>query len=89
MSKQEIIEGIRKVAEDRGYEVVEENLEIIVKGLIRNFEKYGGYYCPCRLVKDDDGWKKKITCPCDFLDDEIAKDGICHCRLYRKMTNEV
>lgn len=82
-TKQEIIDGIRKVAEERGYEVIEDNLDTIVKGLLRNFEKHGGYYCPCRLVKGDDEWKLQITCPCVFLDDEIAENGICHCRLYQ------
>ena len=82
-TKQEIIDGIRKVAQKRDYEVIEDNLDTIVKGLIKNYEKYGGYYCPCRLVKDDDEWKKKITCPCIFLDNEIKENDICHCRLYR------
>jgi ferredoxin-thioredoxin reductase catalytic subunit len=87
LTAEDIIKSIKKVALDRGYEVIEDNLNIIVKGLMKNYEKHGGYYCPCRLVKDDDEWKKKITCPCVFLDDEIAEKGECHCRLYRKSPN--
>lgn len=80
----EIRKNIYRVASERGYAVVEENLNAIVRGLIKRFEKHGGYYCPCRLVKDDPDWRKKITCPCAFLDDEIKEEGKCHCNLYKR-----
>jgi len=85
LTRDDIRNRIYAVAEERGYQVIEDNLENIVTGLIKRNEKYGGHYCPCRLVKDDDDWKKQITCPCEFLDDEIAENGECHCRLYKKV----
>jgi len=81
----ELRDQIYAVAEDRGYAVIEKNLDLIIKGLVKRNEKFGGYYCPCRLVRDDAEWKEKITCPCAFLDDEIVEKGECHCRLYKKL----
>ena len=43
----------------------------------------GKYYCPCKQHHPPDP-KTDVTCPCPTLDEEIAKDGYCHCRLFFK-----
>ena len=56
----------------------------VVKGLIRNKEKHGEFYCPCRFVTGDKEKDKEIICPCVFHLKEIEKDGKCHCGLFVK-----
>jgi len=54
----------------------------IIKGLLRNEERYGYRSCPCRLasgIKDRDA---DIICPCVYKDPDIAEYGSCFCELY-------
>lgn len=83
-TREALIAQIYAVADKRGYEVIESNLDAIIKGLLKRKQTKGGYYCPCRIVKDDEEWKKNIICPCIFLDEEIKEKGKCHCNLYQK-----
>jgi ferredoxin-thioredoxin reductase catalytic subunit len=50
-------------AEKRGFGVYEDNVENIIDGLIENKEELGDYYCPCRVVLDNEHYKKAIVCP--------------------------
>lgn len=59
-------------------------VERIISGLLRNEEKYGEKYCPCRRVSGDKEEDSKKICPCVWHKDEIAKDGHCFCNLYVK-----
>ncbi len=62
----------------------EDHLRIVIRGLVRNKEKFGRPYCPCRLRSGDEERDRAIECPCIYHKDEIAKDGHCHCLLYYK-----
>ena len=75
-TKEDIVKNIREVAKSRGYNIIEDNLDIVVQGLIANWELYGDYHCPCQIVKDG------TQCPCITLDDQMGKNGRCHCNLY-------
>ena len=60
-------------------------LDTVIRGLLRNEQKFGKRYCPCRLRSGDVEKDRAIICPCIYHKDEIAKDGHCHCQLdYRK-----
>jgi ferredoxin-thioredoxin reductase catalytic chain len=56
----------------------------IIGGLLKNEEKYGQIYCPCRRVSGDKEEDSKKICPCFWHKDEIEKDGHCFCNLYTK-----
>lgn len=45
--------------------------------MIKNEEKYGKKYCPCRKIHRDE-----IVCPCVYHKEEIKKQGHCHCFLF-------
>ena len=62
----------------------EDHRRIVIRGLVRNKEKFGRPYCPCRLRSGDEERDRAIECPCIYHKDEIAKDGHCHCLLYYK-----
>lgn len=54
----------------------------VVGLMTENFKEHGHYYCPC---KQEDGPPVEGTdplCPCPEMQDEIAQDGHCACRLF-------
>ncbi|MDR0362340.1 MAG: ferredoxin:thioredoxin reductase [Planctomycetota bacterium] len=54
----------------------------ILGAMIKRREKFGEYYCPCRVVSGDKERDAKIICPCVYHVEEIAERGFCHCRLF-------
>jgi ferredoxin-thioredoxin reductase catalytic subunit len=54
----------------------------MIGGLVRNRQKSGEQYCPCRPRSGDRQKDTAIICPCIRHRDEIAGDGHCRCRLY-------
>ncbi|MFW5858320.1 MAG: ferredoxin-thioredoxin reductase catalytic domain-containing protein [Planctomycetota bacterium] len=54
----------------------------VLNGMARRKEKQGEAYCPCRIVTGEPEADRKIICPCVYHEDEIARDGHCHCRLF-------
>jgi len=57
-------------------------LDIVIRGLARNCQKFGHAYCPCRLRSGDPEKDNEIICPCIFHGDEVEREGHCHCRLF-------
>ena len=43
---------------------------------------FGKRYCPCFEPSGDKSLDKRMSCPCEFIDDEIAEYGTCHCALF-------
>ena len=75
---------MKKEAEEGGYRFNpdQEFTKNLVKGLLRNEQRYGYMSCPCRLAtgkKEDD---LDIICPCDYRDADVAEFGACYCALY-------
>lgn len=62
----------------------EKQLATVIRGLVRNKNKFGRPYCPCRLRSGDEEKDRAIECPCIYHKDEVADLGACHCRLYFK-----
>ena len=56
-------------------------VEQVIRLMANNYLEFGKYYCPCKQhhpVEPD----KDPVCPCAEVDDEVKKDGHCHCRLF-------
>lgn len=85
-NSEEIIKPYKKHADESGFNLNpdEKSVERVMQGLLRNEEKYGERYCPCRRVTGDKEQDKKIICPCAYHKDEVVKDGQCFCRLFTK-----
>lgn len=83
---EKIIEQFDNYAKSAGIKLNpdKKTVERVANGLLRNEEKYGEKYCPCRRVTGDKEADKKIICPCIYHKDEIEKDGHCLCNLYVK-----
>lgn len=81
---EELVKNSEKHAEANGFKLNPDQkvVERVVNGLLKNKEKYGKIYCPCRRITGNRTDDKKITCPCIYHKDEIAKDGKCFCGLF-------
>ncbi len=94
MTENGTIEQIRawakKYAKERGWvlNTDERQLNTVLRGLARNKERLGEQYCPCRLRSGDPEKDRIIICPCIYHEEEIAKEGKCHCNLFFKKRSE-
>jgi ferredoxin-thioredoxin reductase catalytic subunit len=59
-------------------------VEGVVKGLFRNKETRGEFYCPCRIPSGDKEKDKDLICPCVFHRGEIEIQDHCKCFLFFK-----
>jgi ferredoxin-thioredoxin reductase catalytic chain len=83
---EELIKKYQEYAKENGFQLNTDKkiVERIINGLLRNKEKYGQMYCPCRRVSGDKEEDSKKICPCFWHKEEINKDGHCFCNLYIK-----
>jgi len=86
VDKENLRKSRQAIAEAKGWKLNPDTdvVNTILDGLIRNYEKHGALYCPCRMVKGDKKEDLKIICPCIYAADEVLDDGCCHCMLYVK-----
>lgn len=59
-------------------------VDSLIKALLERERKYGQKYCPCRRVTENQEENNKIICPCIYCEEEIKKNGHCHCFLFVK-----
>lgn len=80
----------RILAEVEGYELNPDTIHVtkILKGLLAREKKYGKRYCPCRVVTGDMAQDAGSVCPCIYHRDEIAKGGMCHCKLFVRVSED-
>jgi len=83
-TKEQIIERSRKYAQENRFQLnpKKEIVDSIALGLMRNREKHGQLYCPCRKVTGDVTEDAKKICPCFWHRQELEKDGHCLCYLF-------
>ncbi len=60
----------------------QEIVRTILTGLLKNKDKKGELYCPCRITTGNKEKDKDIVCPCIFHKQEIQKTGYCKCNLF-------
>ena len=52
--------------------------EEIVAGLLEKRDRFGDFYCPCRLLH-----RPEYQCPCrPTRSGDVERDGRCHCGLF-------
>ncbi len=83
-TEEEMLAWARDEAERCGYRLNpdERQLGAVIKGLVRNRERFGERYCPCRIRSGDPEKDAAIVCPCVHRDEEVAAEGRCHCNLF-------
>lgn len=82
--EQELIDWAKNYASSQGWTVNPDpgKLDVVIRGLLRNKDRFGERYCPCRIRSGDYEKDREIICPCVFHRDEIRDDGQCHCNLF-------
>jgi len=75
---------LKKDAIDGGYRINPDTefVKNLVRGLLRNEQRYGYRACPCRLASGKKEEDLDIVCPCDYRDVDIGDFGACYCALY-------
>jgi ferredoxin-thioredoxin reductase catalytic subunit len=76
--------SLKKEAEDGGYRFNPdvEFTKNLIRGLIRNEQRYGYRACPCRLASGRAAEDLDIVCPCDYRDPDLDEYEACYCALY-------
>ena len=71
-------------AEEGGYHLNPdvEFTKNLVRGYIKNEQRYGYPSCPCRLASGKKEEDLDIICPCDYRDPDLEEYGACYCALY-------
>jgi len=85
----ENFERLKRIAEKKEY-VFNPNKDWVgqvITLMCNNFEEFGKYFCPCKQHHPVEP-ETDVICPCPSLDDEIERDGHCHCRLFLKPGTE-
>ncbi len=83
-NSEELVRDAEEYAKNAGIKLNpdKKKLELVIKGLMKNKEKYGEVYCPCRVVTGNKEKDKDIICPCIFHRGEIELQGHCLCMLF-------
>ncbi len=84
MDLERIYENLKKYASIRGVELNKDKefVSDLIRGLLKNEERYGYRSCPCRLASGDMEKDKDIICPCIYSEADIREYGRCYCGLY-------
>jgi ferredoxin-thioredoxin reductase catalytic subunit/DNA-directed RNA polymerase subunit RPC12/RpoP len=79
LSDEEIRDRSEEFARIRGY-AFNEMKEEIIEGLLSKRDRFGDFYCPCRLEHNAD-----YQCPCrPTRGGDVERRGRCHCGLFWK-----
>ncbi|NLD57157.1 MAG: ferredoxin:glutaredoxin reductase [Methanomicrobiales archaeon] len=75
---------LKKEAEDGGYRFNPDSdfTKNLIRGLLKNEQRYGYRACPCRLASGKTAEDLDIVCPCDYRDPDLSDYGACYCALY-------
>jgi len=75
---------VEMVAEHNGWKLCpdEELLEMLKEGLMKNYNRYGYFSCPCRDASGNKEKDKDIICPCNYCVPDQKEYGHCYCGLY-------
>ncbi len=84
MTPEKLYEALMRYAGSQGMELYNDRDFVldIVRGLLRNEERYGYRSCPCRLATGIKERDEDIICPCSYRDDDVREYGSCYCSLY-------
>ncbi len=83
-NEEELRKNIKEYAPKAGIKVNPDakQVDVIVRGLLKNKENHGEVYCPCRVVTGDKEKDEEIICPCVFHRGEIELEQHCRCWLF-------
>ena len=86
ITTEELIKEYKDYAQANGFQINpdQKSVDRIISGLLKNEEKHGKKYCPCRRLSGNKQEDAKKICPCVYHKEEIAKEGSFFCKLFVK-----
>lgn len=83
-TNEETVRFITMIAKKQGWKLNtdEEFIDMLVDGLMINYNRHGYFACPCRDASGDREKDKDIICPCDYCRPDQQEYGHCYCGLY-------
>jgi ferredoxin-thioredoxin reductase catalytic subunit len=83
-TKKDAEKFVKMVAKKQGWYLHpdEEFLDMLIEGLMVNYNRYGYFSCPCRLASGDKEKDQDIICPCVYCVPDQKEYGHCYCGLY-------
>ncbi|MEW6118170.1 MAG: ferredoxin-thioredoxin reductase catalytic domain-containing protein [Nitrospirota bacterium] len=84
MTPEELYERLARYAASQGIQLNKDRAYVldIMRGLLKNEERYGYRSCPCRLAAGTRERDNDIICPCAYRDPDLKEYGSCYCGLY-------
>ncbi|MCS7202968.1 MAG: ferredoxin:thioredoxin reductase [Thermodesulfovibrio sp.] len=84
MNLEKLYEIFQKYCQQRGFELNKDKEYVfeLLRGLIKNEERYGYRSCPCRLASGSREKDSDIICPCIYSTEDIKEYGRCYCGLF-------
>jgi ferredoxin-thioredoxin reductase catalytic chain len=85
-TEEEFVKNAGEYAEGAGIKLNFDKTAVanVVKGLFKNKETKGEFYCPCRITSGNKEKDKDLICPCVFHRGEIELQEHCRCFLFFK-----
>jgi ferredoxin-thioredoxin reductase catalytic subunit len=79
-----VYDMLEKDAIEMGYHLSPDTefVKNLIRGLLKNEQRYGYRACPCRLASGKKEEDLDIICPCDYRDSDLEEHGACYCALY-------
>lgn len=81
---EENVKRLKAIAEKKGLILNpdDERVKKVAGLMTENYLAVGEYVCPCKQKNKPPLKGKDILCPCPEMDEEVEKEGHCHCRLF-------
>lgn len=74
---------LESYAKEKGY-TLGARTDLVIEGLMKRREKFGEYYCPCRIPRGEPGEVEWMICPCTKMHEEVQVGGKCTCSLFER-----
>lgn len=81
-TEQEVRDMLSYYASHRGLELTDK-ADRLIERLLKQKEKYGHMFCPCRTPPEEGEHIENNVCPCKWHMDEVREDGRCLCGMFK------
>lgn len=83
-TRDDVIKFVTMTATKQGWVITPDAsfLDLLVDGLMTNYNRYGYFSCPCRAAAGTREKDSDIICPCAYCVPDQAEFGHCYCGLY-------
>jgi ferredoxin-thioredoxin reductase catalytic chain len=83
-TKEDVYKFVQMTSEHKNWKLHPDEmfLDVLVEGLMINYNRYGYFSCPCRSAAGERTKDQDIICPCAYCVPDQEEFGHCYCGLY-------